>query len=70
MRPICRVLPIAPSTYYAYAARRADPASCARHQPLVFLDHRSMVEIANSGCERLLRATIIQRKVTNDNRAM
>ena len=25
MRPICRVLPIAPSTYYAHAARRADP---------------------------------------------
>src|SRR3954469_17690080 len=25
VEPICRVLPIAPSTYYAYAARRADP---------------------------------------------
>ena len=25
MRPICRVLPIAPSTYYLHAARRADP---------------------------------------------
>lgn len=25
MRPICRVLPIAPSTYCAHAARRADP---------------------------------------------
>ncbi len=25
MRPICRVLPIAPSTYYVHAARRADP---------------------------------------------
>ena len=24
--PICRVLPIAPSTYYAHAARKADPA--------------------------------------------
>lgn len=26
MRPICRVLPIAPSTYHAHAARRADPS--------------------------------------------
>jgi len=25
VEPICRVLPIAPSTYHAYAARRADP---------------------------------------------
>ena len=30
VEPICRVLPIAPSTYYAHAARRADPASCRR----------------------------------------
>ena len=26
VEPICRVLPIAPSTYHAQAARRADPA--------------------------------------------
>lgn len=26
MRPICKVLPIAPSTYHAHAARRADPS--------------------------------------------
>ena len=25
VEPICKVLPIAPSTYHAYAARRADP---------------------------------------------
>ena len=25
VEPICRVLPIAPSTYYVHAARRADP---------------------------------------------
>ena len=25
VEPICKVLPIAPSTYYAHAARRADP---------------------------------------------
>ena len=26
VEPICRMLPIAPSTYHAHAARRADPA--------------------------------------------
>ena len=26
VEPVCRVLPIAPSTYYAHLARRADPA--------------------------------------------
>jgi putative transposase len=26
VEPICRVLPIAPSTYHVHAARRADPA--------------------------------------------
>lgn len=25
VEPICRVLPIAPSTYYTHAARKADP---------------------------------------------
>ena len=25
VEPICRVLPIAPSTYYTHAARQADP---------------------------------------------
>ncbi len=25
VKPICKVLPIAPSTYYLHAARRADP---------------------------------------------
>jgi transposase InsO family protein len=28
VEPICRVLPIAPSTYHAHAARRADPDKC------------------------------------------
>jgi len=27
VEPICKVLPIAPSTYYTHAARRSDPAS-------------------------------------------
>jgi hypothetical protein len=26
IEPICKVLPIAPSTYHAHAAKRADPA--------------------------------------------
>jgi putative transposase len=26
VEPICKVLPIAPSTYYLHAARKADPA--------------------------------------------
>ena len=29
VEPICRVLPIAPSTYHAHAARRADPGQGA-----------------------------------------
>jgi putative transposase len=29
VEPICRVLPIAPSTYYAHAARRADPGKAS-----------------------------------------
>ena len=28
VEPICRVLPIAPSTYHAHAAMRADPSAC------------------------------------------
>src|ERR1700720_2461002 len=30
VEPICRVLPIAPSTYHAHAAKRADPAKYVR----------------------------------------
>ena len=30
MRPICKVLPIAPSTYHAHAARRGDPGRLSR----------------------------------------
>src|SRR5687768_1693268 len=29
VEPICRVLPIAPSTYHAHAARRADPGKAS-----------------------------------------
>ena len=34
IEPICKVLPIAPSTYHAHVARRADPAS-DRREPSV-----------------------------------
>ena len=30
VEPICRVLPIAPSTYHVHAARGAIPPSCRR----------------------------------------
>ena len=33
VEPICKVLPIAPSTYHAHAARRADPARAAGAGP-------------------------------------
>ena len=34
VEPICRMLPIAPSTYHARVARRADPAKASpRAQP-------------------------------------
>ena len=33
VEPICRVLPIAPSTYYAHAARRADPGEGCPPEP-------------------------------------
>lgn len=38
VEPICKVLPIAPSTYHAHAAKRADPAKCsarARHDEVL-----------------------------------
>ena len=42
----------------------------ARHQLLVFLAHPGTVEPTNNGSERLLRPSVIQRKVTNGYRAM
>ena len=41
-----------------------------RHELLVFLDHPGMVEPTNNGSKRLLRPSVIQRKVTNGYRAM
>ena len=50
VEPICRVLPIAPSTYRAHAARRADPARlCGRSQrDLVLVAEIRRVFEANS----------------------
>ena len=42
----------------------------ARDQLLVFLGHPGLVEATNNGCERLLRPSVVQRKVTNGYRAM
>ena len=42
----------------------------ARHQLLVFLAHPGAVEPTNNGSERLLRPSVVQRKVTNGYRAM
>ena len=47
VEPICRVLPIAPSTYHAHAARRADPAKLparARSDATLMVDIRRVFE--------------------------
>ena len=51
VEPICRVLPIAPSTYHAHAARRADPGKLsARAQRDITLmeapERKSLTEAA------------------------
>jgi hypothetical protein len=51
VEPICKVLPITPSTYHAHAARRADPAKLparARRDLDLAADIRRMFE-ANFG---------------------
>ena len=50
-RPICRVLRIAPSTYYAHGAQRADPAkaSARTRQDLVLMEQIRRVHEANFG---------------------
>jgi transposase len=42
----------------------------ARDQLLVFLGHPGRVEPTNNGSERLLRPSVVQRKMTNGYRAM
>ena len=42
VEPICRLLPIAPSTYHAHAARRSDPGKLP---PRARSDAALMIEI-------------------------
>ena len=51
VEPICRMLPIAPSTYHAHAARRADPAKASprARQDLVMVEQIRRVQAANFG---------------------
>src|SRR4051794_41787504 len=47
VEPICRVLPIAPSTYHAHAARRADPKRLparARRDAALMIEIRRVYE--------------------------
>lgn len=49
VEPICRVLPIAPSTYHAHVARRADPAKASprTRQDRVLMERIRQVHAAN-----------------------
>lgn len=49
VEPICRVLPIAPSTYHAHVARRADPARASPRiqQDLLLMERIRRVHAAN-----------------------
>src|SRR3954468_18751483 len=51
VEPICRVLPIAPSTYHAHVAQRADPAKASprARQDLVLMAQIRRVHAANFG---------------------
>ena len=51
VEPICRVLPIAPSTYHARVAQRADPAkaSLRARQDLVLMEQIRRVHETNFG---------------------
>ena len=50
-RPICRLLPIAPSTYHARVAQRVDPAKASprARQDLVLMEQMRRVHDANFG---------------------
>ena len=57
VEPICKVLPIAPSTYHEHAAKRADPAKLSartkRDVPLKIEIRRVFAEISRStACAR------------------
>jgi hypothetical protein len=50
-RPICRVLPIVPSTYHAHVAQRANPAkaSARARRDLILCEEIRRVHVANCG---------------------
>ena len=49
VEPICRVLPVAPSTYHAHVAQRADPARASprARQDLILMEQIRQVHAAN-----------------------
>src|SRR3712207_6303390 len=51
VEPICRLLPVAPSTYHAHAARRADPAKASprARRDLALMERIRRVHAANFG---------------------
>jgi len=51
VEPICRVLPIAPSTYHAHVAQRTDPAKASprTRQDLMLMEQIRRVHEANFG---------------------
>ena len=51
VEPICRMLPIDPSTYHAHAARRADPAKASprTRRGLVMVEQIGRVHAASLG---------------------
>ncbi len=61
---------LAASTSCAFAREVQNKFRRARNQLLTFLRWPGMVEAKNNACERALRPSVIQRKVTNGYRAM
>jgi hypothetical protein len=59
VEPICRVLPIAPSTYHAHVARRADPAKGSAR---VRRDARLRVEIRRGGSSTRTTASTVSAR--------
>jgi hypothetical protein len=51
VEPICRLLPIAPSTYHAHVARRADSAQASprTRQDLALMEQIRRMHAANFG---------------------
>ncbi len=61
VEPICKVLPIAPSTYYLHAARQADPS---RRSARTLLDERRCEQIQQVWNDNF-KSTVPARSGTN-----